>query len=89
MGNRGDGPQSHSHVMTTGVRLAGMLGDQQSALFGQTCFQIGQAKSTYGTGAFLLMNTGSHIVPSQRGLLTTVAFKLGKDGPTCYALEGK
>ena len=64
-----------------------MLGDQQSALFGQTCFQAGQAKATYGTGAFLLLNTGHTIVPSERGLLTTVAFKLGKNNPV-YALEG-
>lgn len=66
----------------------GMLGDQQSALFGQTCFQAGQAKATYGTGAFLLLNTGHTIVPSERGLLTTLAFKLGKNNPV-YALEGK
>jgi len=64
-----------------------MLGDQQSALFGQTCFQAGQAKATYGTGAFLLLNTGHAIVPSDRGLLTTVAFRLGKSNPV-YALEG-
>lgn len=65
-----------------------MLGDQQSALFGQTCFQTGQAKATYGTGAFLLLNTGHAIVPSDSGLLTTVAFKLGNGQPV-YALEGK
>jgi len=70
-----------------GVRLAGIMGDQQSALFGQTCFEAGQAKATYGTGAFLLMNTGNIIVPSSRGLLTTVAFKLGNASPV-YALEG-
>jgi len=70
-----------------GVRLAGIMGDQQSALFGQTCFQGGQAKATYGTGAFLLMNTGNPIVPSTKGLLTTVAFKLGPSPPV-YALEG-
>lgn len=70
-----------------GVRIAGLLGDQQSALFGQACFEAGQAKATYGTGAFLLMNTGHTLVPSQLGLLTTVAFKLG-DQPAIYALEG-
>lgn len=70
-----------------GVRLAGIMGDQQSALFGQTCYQAGQAKATYGTGAFLLMNTGNIVVPSTRGLLTTVAFKLGNHAPV-YALEG-
>lgn len=71
-----------------GVRIAGVLGDQQSALFGQTCFQAGQAKATYGTGSFLLMNTGNYIVPSQTGLLTTVAFKLGQSAPV-FALEGQ
>ena len=71
-----------------GVRIAGVLGDQQSALFGQACFEAGQAKSTYGTGAFLLMNTGRTLVPSESGLLTTVAFKLGTDAPI-YALEGR
>lgn len=70
-----------------GVRLAGIMGDQQSALFGQTCFQAGQAKATYGTGAFLLMNTGTSAIASARGLLTTVAFQLDKAAPV-YALEG-
>jgi len=70
-----------------GVRITGVLGDQQSALFGQACFEAGQAKSTYGTGAFLLMNTGHQLVPSESGLLTTVAFKLGFGAPV-YALEG-
>ncbi len=69
-----------------GVPVAGIAGDQQSALFGQTCFAPGQSKCTYGTGAFLLVNTGSRFVPSRSGLLTTVAWRL--DGQTFYALEG-
>lgn len=70
-----------------GVPVAGILGDQQAALVGQTCFTAGEAKNTYGTGCFLLMNTGPHIVQSRCGLLTTVAFQL--DGqPARYALEG-
>jgi glycerol kinase len=71
----------------TGVPIAGDLGDQQSALVGQTCFRPGEAKNTYGTGCFLLLNTGPHIVQSHFGLLTTVAYKLGK-APAHYALEG-
>ncbi|NNL47510.1 MAG: glycerol kinase, partial [Acidimicrobiia bacterium] len=70
-----------------GVRLAGILGDQQAALFGQACFAPGQAKNTYGTGCFLLLNTGTKPVPSPSGLLTTLAYKLGDDDPV-YALEG-
>jgi glycerol kinase len=70
-----------------GVPLAGDLGDQQAALVGQTCFQPGQAKNTYGTGCFLLLNTGKKPVQSHHGLLTTVAYKLG-DAPAHYALEG-
>jgi glycerol kinase len=70
-----------------GVPLAGMLGDQQAALVGQTCFAPGEAKNTYGTGCFLLMNTGERAVTSTHGLLTTVAYKLGEANP-CYALEG-
>jgi len=69
------------------IPIAGILGDQQAALFGQTCFQPGQAKNTYGTGCFLLMNTGTEAVLSKHGLLTTVAFKLGQN-PAQYALEG-
>lgn len=71
-----------------GVPIGGVLGDQQAALFGQTCLRVGDAKCTYGTGAFLLMNTGKNIVHSDSGLLTTVAYKLGKDSPPIYALEG-
>jgi len=70
-----------------GVKIAGVLGDQQAALFGQTCFHPGEAKNTYGTGCFLLMNTGERAVPSTCGLLTTVAYKLGAQ-PAIYALEG-
>jgi glycerol kinase len=70
-----------------GVPIAGILGDQQAALMGQACFRSGEAKNTYGTGCFLLMNTGPAIVPSRFGLLTTVAFRLGKQAPL-YALEG-
>jgi glycerol kinase len=69
------------------IPIAGILGDQQAALFGQTCFEPGQAKNTYGTGCFLLMNTGTEPVLSRYGLLTTVAFKLGQN-PAQYALEG-
>jgi len=70
-----------------GVPVAGILGDQQAALVGQTCFQAGEAKNTYGTGCFLLMNTGRNLVDSRHGLLTTVAFQLGGQ-PAHYALEG-
>ena len=70
-----------------GVPVAGDLGDQQAALFGQTCFSAGEAKNTYGTGCFMLMNTGTKIVPSKSGLLTTLGYKIG-DKPAVYALEG-
>jgi glycerol kinase len=70
-----------------GVPIAGILGDQQAALVGQACFAPGEAKSTYGTGCFLLMNTGERIVPSEAGLITTVAYRFGNE-PATYALEG-
>ncbi|XP_020238199.1 glycerol kinase [Cajanus cajan] len=70
-----------------GVPLAGCLGDQHAAMLGQAC-RRGQAKSTYGTGAFILLNTGEEIIKSTHGLLSTVAFKLGPEAPTNYALEG-
>ncbi|HWZ84388.1 MAG TPA: glycerol kinase GlpK [Terriglobales bacterium] len=70
-----------------GVAIAGDLGDQQAALVGQACFKPGEAKNTYGTGCFMLMNTGAKVVPSKFGLLTTVAYKVGAN-PACYALEG-
>lgn len=69
------------------INVMGVLGDQQAALVGQTCFAPGQAKNTYGTGCFMLMNTGEKIVPSTKGLLTTVAYQLGNQ-PVHYALEG-
>ncbi|XP_036030729.1 glycerol kinase isoform X5 [Onychomys torridus] len=71
-----------------GVPISGCLGDQSAALVGQMCFQDGQAKNTYGTGCFLLCNTGRKCVFSEHGLLTTVAYKLGRDKPVYYALEG-
>ena len=70
-----------------GTKLAGMLGDQQAALVGQTCFAPGEAKNTYGTGSFMLMNTGTAPMPSKAGLLTTLAYQFG-DEPPHYALEG-
>jgi len=70
-----------------GVAIAGDLGDQQAALVGQACFRPGEAKNTYGTGCFMLMNTGPKAVLSNFGLLTTVAYRLGT-APACYALEG-
>ena len=85
-------PSSHVYGMTEStifggeIPIAGAAGDQQAALFGQTCFTEGQAKNTYGTGCFLLMNTGTKPVLSDRGLLTTIAW--GLDGVVNYALEG-
>lgn len=70
------------------VPIAGCLGDQQAAMVGQLCFEKGTAKNTYGTGCFMLMNTGTEAVQSKNGLLTTVAFQLGSGQPTYYALEG-
>ncbi len=70
-----------------GIPIAGILGDQQAALVGQTCFQQGEVKNTYGTGCFLLMNTGERLVQSAYGLLTTVAYRFGK-ASVHYALEG-
>ncbi|HEY1584737.1 MAG TPA: FGGY family carbohydrate kinase, partial [Polyangia bacterium] len=69
-----------------GIMVSGIAGDQQAALFGQACFAVGDAKCTYGTGAFMLMNTGSRAVPSHNGLLTTIGWKLGDE--VVYALEG-
>jgi glycerol kinase len=77
----GDGP------FGAGVPIAGDLGDQQAATVGQACFEIGEAKNTYGTGCFMLLNTGSEIVPSKHGLLTTVGYQFGNGKPV-YALEG-
>jgi glycerol kinase len=70
-----------------GTPVAGVLGDQQAALFGQTCFSPGEAKNTYGTGCFMLMNTGEQPIQSKNGLLTTLGYKIGKQ-PAIYCLEG-
>ena len=78
---RADGPFAGA------VPVCGDLGDQQAALYGQTCFAPGEAKNTYGTGCFLLLNTGEEIVASRSGLLTTVAYQIGESAPI-YALEG-
>ncbi|MFA7765657.1 glycerol kinase GlpK [Streptomyces sp. NPDC048723] len=80
----------YGHVkdgVLAGVPVASALGDQQAALFGQTCFAEGEAKSTYGTGTFMLMNTGDKVINSYSGLLTTVGYKIGDQKPV-YALEG-
>ncbi|MGJ8725741.1 MAG: glycerol kinase GlpK [Roseibacillus sp.] len=69
-----------------GISIAGVAGDQHAALFGQSCFEAGMAKSTYGTGCFLLMNTGAEVVASENGLLSTVAWS--RNGEVSYALEG-
>ena len=69
------------------IPVCGDLGDQQAALVGQTCFAVGEAKNTYGTGCFMLLNTGTQAVPSKSGLLTTLAYRIGKS-PAVYALEG-
>ncbi|MBW2260789.1 MAG: glycerol kinase GlpK [Deltaproteobacteria bacterium] len=86
-------PSSHVYGTTRGlgflpdgIPVAGVIGDQQAALFGQACFEPGDAKCTYGTGAFMLMNTGGTAVASEAGLLTTVAWRIGDE--TTYALEG-
>ncbi|UZN03949.1 glycerol kinase GlpK [Cellulomonas sp. S1-8] len=73
--------------LLAGVPIAGILGDQQAATFGQACFEVGNAKNTYGTGNFMLINTGTSPVPSKNGLLTTVCYKIG-DADAVYALEG-
>ena len=76
-----------SGPLHTGVPVTGILGDQQAAMVGQVCFAVGEAKNTYGTGNFLLLNTGNEIVRSANGLLTTVCYQLG-DAEPVYALEG-
>ena len=68
------------------IKICGVAGDQQAALIGQTCFESGSVKSTYGTGCFLMLNTGKNLVTSKNKLLTTIAYKL--DGDITYALEG-
>lgn len=81
------GPIARATGVLDGVQVAGILGDQQSAMFGQACFGAGDAKNTYGTGCFLLLGTGTRLVRSEHGLLTTVAYQIG-DGKPRYALEG-
>ena len=87
-------PSSHVYgrakadLLGASVPIAGAAGDQQAALFGQTCFAPGQAKNTYGTGGFLLLDTGDQAVASEQGLLTTIAWQLDENGPVTYALEG-
>lgn len=76
-----------AHPVLKGVPISGNLGDQHAALFGQCCFEPGEAKNTYGTGCFMLMNTGEKPIFSQNGLLTTMAFQI-KGQPAVYALEG-
>jgi glycerol kinase len=78
--------ETEPSLFGSSIPIAGDAGDQQAALFGQACFEPGMAKNTYGTGCFMLMNTGSHPVPSQQGLLTTIA--VGLDHGVQYALEG-
>ncbi len=81
------GPIARAQGVLDGVQIAGILGDQQSAMFGQACFGAGDAKNTYGTGCFMLLGTGTRIVRSTNGLLTTVAYQVGT-GSARYALEG-
>ena len=78
--------ESDPSILGGAIPIAGAAGAQQAALFGQCCFEPGEAKNTYGTGCFLLMNTGSKAIMSENGLLTTIA--AGTDGSVCYALEG-
>ena len=85
-------PNLYSHTLPEGpfgarIPICGVLGDQQAATVGQTCFAAGEAKNTYGTGCFMLLNTGTEIVHSRHGLLTTVCYQFG-DAPIVYALEG-
>lgn len=77
----------HSRTILPGVAIAGDLGDQQAALFGQCCFNPGEAKNTYGTGCFMLLNTGTEPVQSKNGLLTTVGYQIAQ-APAVYCLEG-
>ncbi len=81
------GKTSGLGFLPDGISISGIAGDQQSALFGQTCFKVGEAKCTFGTGSFLLMNTGSQLIRSKHQMLTTVAWQLGSQKAT-YAIEG-
>lgn len=80
--------ETDAAILGVPVPIASAVGDQQGALFGQACLIAGRAKNTYGTGAFLLLNTGERPIASEHGLLTTVAWRLGAGGPVAYALEG-
>jgi glycerol kinase len=80
-------PYGKARISGGDVPLTGILGDQQAALYGQTCFSPGEAKNTYGTGNFMLLNTGTSAMPSKSGLLTTLGYKIGS-APAVYALEG-
>ncbi len=75
-----------TEIFDTQIPISGVIGDQQAALFGQACFDVGTAKNTYGTGCFMLMNTGGKMINSKSGLLTTIAWNI--DGKVTYALEG-
>ena len=85
-------PKAYGYTLPDGpfggrIPVCGDLGDQQAATVGQACFNVGEAKNTYGTGCFMILNTGTEIVPSNNGLLTTACYKFGNE-PTVYALEG-
>jgi glycerol kinase len=80
--------ESAAHIFGAPIPLGGIAGDQQAATFGQVALKPGMAKNTYGTGSFVLMNTGEKGVPSESGLLTTILWQLGADQPVTYALEG-
>jgi glycerol kinase len=80
--------ETDAGVLGRALPIGGMAGDQQAAMFGQACLADGQAKNTYGTGAFMLLHTGPRAVPSHHGLLTTLLWQLGEGGPVSYALEG-
>jgi glycerol kinase len=80
--------ETDSDLFGAPIKIAGIAGDQQAATFGQACYTPGMAKNTYGTGCFLMMNTGSEAITSKNNLLTTIAWKIGDDHPVQYALEG-
>jgi glycerol kinase len=82
------GVTAETTALGAGIPVSGVAGDQQAALFGQACFEPGMTKNTYGTGSFVLMNVGDTCPDPVEGLLTTVAWSLGTDGPTAYAYEG-
>jgi len=77
-----------THSSLKGIPIAGCLGDQQAALVGNGCLHVGDTKNTYGTGTFMLCNTGTNQIVSKNGLLTTIGFQFGPNAPVCYALEG-